>query len=186
MPERPLMHLRNARRQPPLCNHPHGWENNAIRYVEQHYDASGERPREGHGVITLCISDARAKRAMRRPGSGPIMRPTMGRVDSSADRSVPPGEGLASRRLRPQDKWRTYEPANSAKLDAQLPFALHPAQQGLPRGLLLNLRRIVDRERKMWSIADSAHRRLVLEGRNLVPQSFDLARRGIFGSNVNR
>src|SRR5215813_1443736 len=147
------MHLRNAQRQPPLCNHPHRRKNHAIHYVEQHGDALVETPRKGHGVIALCMSDARAKCAMRRPGSGPIMRPTMGRVDSSADRSVPSGEGPINRRLCPQDKWRTYEPANSPKVDPQLRFALHRVQDGLPRGLLLNLGRIVDRESKMWSIA---------------------------------
>jgi hypothetical protein len=75
----------------------------------------------------------------------------MGWVDSSTDRSVPFAEGLISRRLCPQNKWRTYEPTNSLKLDAQLRFALHRAQHGLPRGLLLNLGRIVDRDARINS-----------------------------------
>src|SRR5438876_303044 len=98
--------------------------------------------------------------------SGPIMGPTMGRVDGSADRSVPPREGLTSLGLCPQDKRRTYEPPKSSKRDTQLCFAHRRAQHGLPRGLLFNLGRLIDRECKMWSVAKSAHRRLVLEGRN--------------------
>lgn len=110
----------------------------------------------------------------------------MNRVDGGADRGVPSPEDLISRRLRPQDKRRTDEPANSPELDPQLRFAFRRAQHGVPRDLLLYLREIVDRECEMWSVAEGAHRRLVLERRNLVPQSFDLGRGSIVGSNVDR
>lgn len=62
----------------------------------------------------------------------------------------------------------------------------HRRPHRLPCGLLRNLGRIVACERKKRSVAESAHRRLILECRDLVPQSLDPARRGIIGSNVNR
>jgi hypothetical protein len=183
--ETALAHLHNGRRQPSLRDHPHRREDNAIHYVEQHCDASVERPRESHRIFALRNNNTRAKRAMGRPGPGPIMRPTIRWVDSSADRGMPSGEGFINSGLSPEDKWRTEKPAYSPKFNAQLRFALNRAQHGFPRGLLLNLGQIVDRERKMWSIAESAHRRLVLEGGNLVPQLFDLARGDIIGPNVD-
>jgi hypothetical protein len=143
-------------RQAALGNNPHWRKNDAVHDVERHFDAPVEGPRKRDSVVTLSIGDVGAERAVRRPGSGPLVGPTMNRVDRGADGIVQPCKGLVGRRFRPEDERPTNEPANSAKLYRQLRFA------------------------------QSAHRGFILKGRDLIPQPLDLACGLIVGSNVER
>jgi hypothetical protein len=50
-----------------LRDHPHGRKNDAIHYVEGHFDGSVEQLRKGDSVISLSVGDAPTKCAMGRP-----------------------------------------------------------------------------------------------------------------------
>ena len=100
----------------------------------------------------------------------------MRRIDCRADSAMDASQGLVDRRLRPEDKRRTFEPANSFELDQQLRFAGYGCQHGVPRGLFVDRGPVVDRKCKMRPVAERTHRRLGLERADLIPQPLDLAR----------
>ena len=97
-------------------------------------------------------------------------------IDCRADSAMNASQGLIDRRLRPEDKRRTFEPPNSLELDQQLRFADYGCTHGVPRGLFVDREPVVDRKRKMRTVAKRTHRRLGLERADLIPQPLDLAR----------
>lgn len=107
-------------------------------------------------------------------------------IDCRADSAVDAGQGLVHRRLRPKDKRRTFEPANTFEFDAQLRFASNGCLHGVPRSLFVDRKPVVDRKRDMRTVAEGAHRRLDFERGDLIPQPFDLICGLVIGPDVDR
>lgn len=88
-------------------------------------------------------------------------------IDCRADDAVDASQGFVGLRLRPEDKRRSFEPANSFEPDPQLPLARTSCQHCIARSLLVSRRGIVDGTRKMRPVAKGTHRGLGLEDGNL-------------------
>lgn len=100
----------------------------------------------------------------------------MRRIDCHADSAMNASQGLVDHWLRPEDKRRTFEPANTLEFDAQLRFAGRSCQHSVPCSLFVDRGPIVDRKCKMRTVAKRTHRRLGLERADLIPQPLDLVR----------
>lgn len=90
-----------------FCDYPYWWKEDAICHVNETLRLRLNEPREAERVMALFLNDARAKRTVRHPVSGPIVKSKMSWADGGADGSLPPLEGFIVHGLRPQDKRRT-------------------------------------------------------------------------------